>query len=137
MEAHVIWKCSPKLGLSTALICTIIALAGGCHPPYMISLDSVIASLVQNCRNAQRYTHAFWALVRTHFSLWITSPGSYGMGNCTLLLTTNGLRRNTGISGMGEWLSSRNSVAQSMMANTSIMALSAPALKNLMEWTSS
>ena len=75
--------------------------------------------------------------VRTHFSLWIVSPGSCGMGNCTLLPTTNSLRRNAGISGTGEQLSSRNSVAQSMRVNTSIAALSAPAPKNLIEWISS
>ena len=119
----------PETGLSTALICAIIGLVGRRHPPYMISPDSVIASSVQNCKSAQRYTHAFWALVRTHFSLWIASPGSSGMGNCTLLPTTNGLHRNARISGTGERLSSRNSVAQSMMVNTSIAALSAPAPK--------
>ena len=127
MEAHIIWKCSPKLGLSMAHIHAIIGLAGRCHPPYMISPDSIIASSVQNCKSAQRYTHAFWALVQTHFSLWIASPGSSGMGNCTFLPTMNGLRRNAGISRMGERLSSRNSVAQSMRVNTSITVLSAPA----------
>ena len=135
-EAHVIRKCSPQLGLTVALIRIISELAGRRHPPYSISLDSIIARSVQNCRSAQRYTHAFWALVRMHFSLYITSPGSSRMGNWTLLPTTNGLRRKAGISGMGERLSSRNLVAQSMRANTSMVALLAPAPKNLREWTS-
>ena len=135
-EAHVIWKCSPKLGLRTALIRVISGLAGQCHPPYSTSPDSVIARSVQNCSSAQRYTHAFWALVRMHFSLYIASPGSSGMGNWTLLLTTNGLRRKAGISRTGEWLSSKNSVAQSIGANTLMAALLAPAPKNLREWTS-
>ena len=107
-----------------ALIHAIIGLGGQCHPPYMISPDSIIASSVQNYKITQRYTHAFWALVRTHFSLWITSPGSSRMGNFTFLPTTNGLHRNARISGMGEQLSSRNLAAKSMRANTSIAALS-------------
>ena len=115
----MIWKCSPKLGFSTALICAIRGLAGRRRPPYITSLDSVVASSVQNCRSAQRYTQAFWALVGTHFSLWIASPGSSGMGNCTFFPMTNSLHRNAGISRTGEWLSSRNSTAQSMRANTS------------------
>ena len=137
MEAHIIWKCSPKLGLSTALIRAIIGLAGRHHPPYMILLDSVVASSVQNCKSVQRYTHAFWALVRTNFSLWIASPGSSRMGNCTFLPIMKGLHRNAGISGTGERLSSRNLAAQSMRVNTLIAVLLAPAPKNLMEWTSS
>ena len=136
MEAHAIRKCSLKLGLRMALIRIISGLAGQHHPPYRTSPDSVVARSVQNCSSAQRYTHAFWALVQTHFSLYIASLGSSGMGNWTLLPTTNSLRRKAGISGIGEQLSSKNSVAESIRANTSMVALSAPALKNLREWTS-
>ena len=119
-----------------ALIHLISGLAGRRHPPYSIYPDSVVARSVQNCRSAQRYTHAFCALVRTHFSLYIASPGSSRMGNWTLLPTTNGLRRKARTSRTGEWLSSKNLVAQSIRANTSMAALSAAASKNLREWTS-
>ena len=136
MEAHVIRKCSLKLGLMAALIHVISGLVGRRRPPYSISPDSVVARSVQNCKSAQRYTHVFCALVWMHFSLYIASPGSSGMGNWTLLPTTNGLRRKAGISRTGERLSSKNSVAQSIRANTSMAVLSAPALKNLREWTS-
>ena len=136
IEAHIIRKCSPKLGLRMALIHIISGLAGQHHPPYSTSPDSIITRSVQNCRSMQRYTHAFWALVWMHFSLYMASPGSSGMGNWTLLPTTNSLWRKAGISGTGERLSSRNLVAQSIRANTSMAALSAPAPKNLREWTS-
>ena len=136
MEAHIIWKCSQKLGLRTALIHVISGLAGQHRPTYSTFPDSVVARSVQNCSSAQRYTHAFWALVRTHFSLYIASPGSSRMGNWTLLPTTNGLRRKAGISRTGEQLSSKNLVAQSIRANTSMVALLVPARKNLREWTS-
>ena len=58
-EAHVIRKCSPKLGLRTDLIRVISGLVGRRRSPYSTSLDSVIARSVQNCRSTQRYTHAF------------------------------------------------------------------------------
>ena len=119
-----------------ALIRVISRLVGRHHPPYSISPDSIVARSVQNCRSAQRYTHAFCALVQMHFSLYIASPGSSRMGNWTLLPTTNGLQRKARISGTWEWLSSKNLVAQSIRANTSMTALSGPAQKNLREWTS-
>ena len=108
-------------------------LAGRRRPPYRTSPDSVVASSVQNWSNAHRYVQAFWALVRTHFSFSMDSNGSSGIGCFTTFPFTKGCRRYPGMPRIGDRLSLTYSAAQSIMAKTSIAALSAPEPKNRRE----
>ena len=138
MEAHVIWKCSPKTGVE--------------HGPYPRNhrvggpTPSPIHDLTGFCHcligpELQEHAEVHPCLLGLSMdTFFLVDRISWVFRDGKIVPSYRPQMASVGMPEFPGWESGSvpgNSVAQSMMANTSIAALSAPAPKNLMEWTSS